>query len=280
MMTNEQYQDLLPLAIKATLMAGAMIQEVYERDDFEVQLKSDNSPVTIADKKASAVIVEQLTSSNLPVLSEEEKHQAYEERKAWDCFWLVDPLDGTKEFIKRNGEFTVNIALVEGQIPKLGVIYSPVLKQLYYATPEEGAFKVDGVLPIQGEADFDWSSITQAAVQLPDYDKEEANICRVVASRSHLSKETQEFAEGLKEKYEQVEFVSIGSSLKMCLVAEGRADVYPRFGPCMEWDTGAGHALINAVGGSVTKVEDDAPLAYNKEDLLNPWFICVGANEV
>ena len=206
----------------------------------------------IADRKAHEVISGILSSTNIPVLSEEGKKLPFENRKEWNELWIVDPLDGTKEFIKKNGEFTVNIAYVKNGTPQAGVIYIPVKEELYLGDCEHGAFKVENInSPI----------------------REERNKFVVVASRSHLSPETEEFIEKVKELHPDVETVSKGSSLKLCLIAEGKADIYPRFAPTMEWDTAAGHAIIRAAGREVYHTDEKTPLSYNKEDLLNPWFI-------
>ena len=183
--------------------------------------------------------------------------------------WIVDPLDGTKEFIKKNGEFTVNIAYVKNGTPQAGVIYIPVKEELYLGDCEHGAFKVENISSVSEEETF--SSLTSKAISLPI--KEERNTFVVVASRSHLSPETEEFIEKVKESHADVETVSKGSSLKLCLIAEGKADIYPRFAPTMEWDTAAGHAIIRAAGREVYHTDEKTPLSYNKEDLLNPWFI-------
>ncbi len=258
---NENYL----IAIKAAIEAGKEILEVYNSDDFQVQIKADNSPLTLADKRANTKIMSYLDGTNLPVLSEEGKEIPFTERQKWKKFWLVDPLDGTKEFIKRNGEFTVNIALIEGHTPIFGVIYVPITKELFYGGLDFGAHKVLNI------DSFDESR----EVLIDKSEKLPLILSRpftVVASRSHLSTETQEYIEKLKELHSDLEFISKGSSLKLCAVAEGTADVYPRFAPTMEWDTAAGHAIVKAMGGTVSKT-DGTPLVYNKENLLNPWFI-------
>lgn len=262
--------ELLTTAIKASIKAGLAILEVYHSDDFAVQLKSDASPLTLADQKAHQVIMGFLEKTNLPVLSEEGKNIPYDERKNWDKFWLVDPLDGTKEFIKRNGEFTVNIALIENKKPIAGVVYVPVTDSLLFGTIKKGAFRVDNAHDRMNKNDIiDWAGI---AVKLPE--NHLVNKWRVVASRSHMSPETENFIEGMRTDHPDIEIVSKGSSLKLCLVAEGKADIYPRFGLTSEWDTAAGHALIIASGGRVVLAEDqNIDLMYNKENILNPYFI-------
>lgn len=247
----------LQLAIHASEAACKAILDVYHSGDFQTEAKGDNSPLTIADKKAHDVIVSILQSTNLPVLSEEGKHISYEERRHWKKFWMVDPLDGTKEFLKRNGEFTVNIALIENQKPVMGVVAIPVTGDVYYAQQHEGAF------------------VKRNGKTTPLSQREKINLqqsgLRVVASRSHMSEETQAFIQTLSAPT----LVSQGSSLKFMLLAEGKADVYPRFAPTMEWDTAAAHAIVNEVGILVLQKDTDRPLLYNKPDLLNPFFMCL-----
>lgn len=251
-----QLQSLLHLAIQAAQSASMEILEVYNSDNFQTEVKGDNSPLTIADKRAHNAIVSILKSSNLPILSEEGKSIPYEERKNWKHFWMVDPLDGTKEFIKRNGEFTVNIALVEDQTPVLGVVVVPVTSEIFSAARELGAF-----INVDGKA-------TQLSKRV-SVDLKQSGI-RVVASRSHMNEETQEFINELVNPV----LVSSGSSLKFMLLANGKADVYPRFAPTMEWDTAAAHAIINEVGLQVVQKDYKSEIIYNKPDLLNPYFIC------
>lgn len=259
--------NLPDIAIKASISAGKAILEVYNSDNFEVEFKSDNSPLTLADRKAHNVIVGYLRKTGIPILSEEGRGIPYEERKNWDQFWLVDPLDGTKEFVKRNGEFTVNIALIENGNPIMGVIYVPVTDVLYVGSSGNGAYRVDKVSNFNTEAE-----ILQVAQKLPVERKDKSY--KVVASRSHMSQETEEYVEKLRQEHENVEIVSKGSSLKLCLVAEGNADIYPRFGPTSEWDTAAGHAIVLASGGKVVLAENETKeLIYNKENILNPFFI-------
>lgn len=248
----------LEIAIEAAVKAGEQIMKIYDdpNSDFEVERKADNSPLTKADKAAHAQIVEVLAGLEIPILSEEGRAIPYEERREWQRLWIVDPLDGTKEFIKRNGDFTVNIALVDGGVPVMGVIYIPVTKELYYGSREEGAFK--------RSADGEVTKLPQKA------EREEY---LVVASRSHLSAETEAFVETLRGEHDRVEMVSRGSSLKICLVAEGLADVYPRFAPTMEWDTAAGDAILRAAGSALRLTDRYEVLTYNKENLLNPHFL-------
>lgn len=260
------------VAVRAALDAGAAIMEIYTNPDadFGIERKADNSPLTIADRCANRVITGQLSALPYPVLSEEGRMIPAEERRQWKELWIVDPLDGTKEFIKRNGEFTVNIAFVKEGVPEAGVIYVPVSKQLYFADSVSGAYKVEGITALQ--ADDTWDTLRARAHRLP-YAESQRDAFVIVASRSHLNAETQAYIDEMKQRYPCVETVSKGSSLKMCLIAEGKADVYPRFAPTMEWDTAAGHAIVRAAGGEVYQAGKDVPLSYNKEDLLNPWFV-------
>ena len=252
--------------------AGKAILEIYNSEDFNVEFKGDGSPLTRADKAANDVIVKGLTEHfpNIPVLSEEGKSIPYQERKHWDKFILVDPLDGTKEFIKRNGEFTVNIALIENGNPIAGVVYAPVLGRLYGCSLDaaSGNWQL-------ATGSLDLKLISQQPTpsgQHPEASTQKPAL-KIVASRSHISAETEEFIEKMREKYGDVELVSMGSSLKICLVAEGKADVYPRLGPTMEWDTAAAHAIALAAVCEVLEFDSNKPLVYNKENLLNPWFV-------
>lgn len=258
-------ENLLQNAIDASLDAGHEILKVYH-SEFAVEHKEDKSPLTLADKKSHEAIIKYLESTNIPILSEEGKSIDFEERKNWEYFWLIDPLDGTKEFIKRNGEFTVNIALIRNQEPILGVIYVPVSKDLYYAAEGIGAYKKSEFLETEDVDDLIQSS---DLIPLDDEDRKYT----MVGSRSHMSEETEQYMNDLKEEKGEVEVISKGSSLKLCMVAEGKADVYPRYAPTMEWDTGAGHAICKIAGFNVTQYNSEEELVYNKENLLNPWFL-------
>jgi len=253
MVTEGLVEDIKALAHKA----GEAILGVYSSADFGTTFKEEGSPLTLADKAANEIIVAGLKrlTPDVPVLSEESKAAPYEERKAWDRLWIVDPLDGTKEFIKRNGEFTVNIALVEDGSPVLGVVYAPVLKTTYYGAKGMGAFRQK-----DGEPE---------RISVADYSA--GGPLKVVASRSHRGEELDRFLERVGDH----EVLSMGSSLKFCLVAEGSAHIYPRLGPTMEWDTAAAQSVVEAAGGQVTTL-DGVALGYNREDLLNPYFMVTG----
>jgi 3'(2'), 5'-bisphosphate nucleotidase len=260
--------NLIDIAIKAALDAGSTILQVYDTD-FDVDYKTDDSPLTIADQKANAVIESYLKTTHLPIISEETKTLSYSERQHWTRCWIVDPLDGTKEFIKRNGEFTVNIALVENGQPIMGVIYAPVLGDLYY-TENNAAYKISIDSGSEQEAMQIIDSLKSKATKLQPAPWQDP--IKVVGSRSHMNEATQEFVTQLQSNH-QTEMVSKGSSLKFCLVAEGSAHVYPRFAPTMEWDTAAGQAICHAAGLKVIRQDTGAPLTYNRENLLNPYFL-------
>lgn len=264
------FSKFLYIAIRAALDAGKAIMDVYTDpdSDFEVETKADNSSLTKADKRAHNLISVALSVTPYPILSEEGKEIPFKERSEWETLWIVDPLDGTKEFIKKNGEFTVNIALVEKGVPVLGVIYVPVRKELYFAADSLGAFKITGVDSTNQPA---VDEMQESAVRLPLFMGHQGIV--VVASRSHQSEETTAFIDNLRKQGQPVTLISSGSSLKICLVADGSADIYPRFAPTMEWDTAAGHAIARAAGCEIYHIDEKTPLRYNKEDLHNPWFI-------
>jgi 3'(2'), 5'-bisphosphate nucleotidase len=240
------------LSKKAAKAAGDKIMEIYANADFGVELKEDNSPLTKADQAAHQVIVEALERTDLPILSEEGKDIPYEIRKNWEYFWLVDPLDGTKEFIKRNGEFTVNIALIYRNNPILGVVYAPVLGWMYWGSMGNGAWKQE-----------------RETVPIRFQNREDVEVKSIVASRSHLSKETEAYI----DQYAGAEVISMGSSLKFMLIAEGKAQIYPRFAPTMEWDTAAAQAIVEASGRQVLTYPDLMPMKYNMEEMRNGWFL-------
>jgi 3'(2'), 5'-bisphosphate nucleotidase len=241
--------------------AGRAIMEIY-KSDFEVEYKSDSSPLTMADKEAHTIIEKALLTlaPEIPLLSEEGEHADFELRKSWEYFWCIDPIDGTKEFVKRNGEFTVNIALIHHNTPVLGVVYAPVLDEVYYAKKGEGAFKNGIKLP--------------RIINRAPEDK-----LTIVASKSHLSQENQDFIDNIAKTTKEIDQISKGSSLKLVMVAEGIADIYPRLAPTSEWDTAAAHAVVLESGKGVYQYQENyfetshLPVVYNKENLLNPWFV-------
>lgn len=277
---------LLEVALAAAVAGGAAIMTVRERG-YRVTYKDDASPLTEADLAANDIIMDHLTATGLPVLSEESREVPYAERAGWERFWLVDPLDGTKEFVKDTGEFTVNIALVEDGRPVLGVVLAPVLDTVYWgvgAADRREAFKTDrclGAIPAAILARAEPLRIDHAAAVQPPLE--------VVASRSHCNEDTVRFIDQLEAAYGEVRRVSRGSSLKLCLIAEGAASIYPRIAPTMEWDTAAAQAVVEAAGGGVYAYDPQVPatgyfadrpadsglqpLRYNKENLLNPFFV-------
>ncbi len=257
---------LLSLAIEAALVAGKRIMEIYDNESFEVDFKGDDSPLTKADVASHDIIISYLKNTEIPILSEEGKHLPYETRKDWETLWIVDPIDGTKEFIKKNGEFTVNIALVKKQIPVLGVIYVPALNELYFASIENGSFKLSGITAFSS-----LQEVIDQAKKLPlSLEKQKFT---VVASKSHLSTETEDYISELEKEHGKVITISKGSSLKLCMVAEGVADEYPRFAPTMEWDTAAGQAICKYAGKTVYDYKTKKEMIYNREELLNNWFL-------
>lgn len=251
MLNDIDIRDIVSIAKEA----GNVIMKVY-RQDYKIKYKKGRSPLTLADKKSNEIIEIGLNelSVKFPILSEEGKKISYEHRRNWKYFWLVDPLDGTKEFIKKNDEFTVNIALIYKDEPVLGVVYAPALDLCYWAKKSEGAFKDGKILPLKT--------------------LDQCKTYKIVVSRSHMSYETQVFIDAIDTQKEK-ELISTGSSLKICLVAEGEADIYPRFGSTMEWDTGAAHAIIKEAGKNLEQYNGMKyePLLYNKENLLNHWFV-------
>jgi 3'(2'), 5'-bisphosphate nucleotidase len=262
MLNNIDIQKINSIAQKA----GDEIMKIYQQD-FDVDYKANNSPLTKADIKSNEIITESLKDlyPEIPILSEENKQIPYKIRKNWEYFWLIDPLDGTKEFVKKNGEFTVNIALIYKNMPVLGIVYAPALNLIYYAQKDRGAFKQEK---------------NKKPQRLPIYNHIHNDILKVIVSKSHYNQETKKFVDNLKNQYEKIEFINIGSSLKFCLIAEGKADIYPRLAPTMEWDTAAGQAVVEEAGGEVVKFQMKTSLKYHKENLLNPWFITKGSNMI
>lgn len=248
-----EVKKYLPTIIDAARDAGIEILEVYNSEDFEIVARKDDSPLTRADRNANRAIEKKLAETGFPILSEDGEKVPFDERKNWDCFWMVDPLDGTKEFIKKNDEFTVNIALIYHGEPVLGVVYSPVLDKLYFGGKDIGSY-------------MDENMDREHKLELV---KNETDETRIVVSRSHVDEKTEEYV----AQYKNAKTVLMGSSLKFMLIADSKADIYPRFSPTMEWDTAAAHAVLKGMGIEVLSVEDHQPLKYNKENLLNPSFI-------
>ena len=251
MVENINIEDIKDIAFKS----GEAVLKIYNQD-FEVEYKDDNSPLTKADLEANRIICQSLEKlyPNIPILSEENTSIDYEIRKNWTYYWCIDPIDGTKEFVKRNGEFTINISLIYKNSPVLGVVFSPVLNDIYYAKKGFGAFKNGQKLPLQINKNPEKSLVA-------------------VSSRSHQSDEVLKFLENLKKETENLSVISKGSSLKFCLVAEGVADIYPRFSPIQEWDTSASHSILLESGKNILNYETGEQIKYNKESMLHPWFI-------
>ncbi|MDP4116249.1 MAG: 3'(2'),5'-bisphosphate nucleotidase CysQ [Bacteroidota bacterium] len=253
-------KQLMQIGQKAAIEAGKAIMEVYDSSEFSTEIKNNNSPVTKADKNAHHIITEYLKETHLPVLSEEGSEINFLERRLWEYFWLIDPLDGTKEFINKNGEFTVNIALVKRNKPLGGIIYRPSKGTLYTGSKETGIYKIENnkqaqISPLTKRKTFD--------------EFLQKDHVRIVASRSHPSPEIKSFT----DKFKKVTLLTMGSSLKFMLLLENEADIYPRFGTTMEWDTAAAHAILNASNLGVYETELRSELIYNKPDLRNPFFI-------
>ena len=244
------------LFLEAAVIAGENILEVYNStESINYERKADDSPLTIADKKSHNTIIDFLKDTDIDIISEESKSIEYQERKNWEEYWLIDPLDGTKEFIKKNGEFTVNIALIKNNKPHLGIVYCPVKKILYWNDNDKKVFKREK------------EETREIKKRKPINENEEG--LRVVVSRSHMSEETSEYI----NKLTRPELISCGSSLKFLYIADNKADIYPRFGPTMEWDTAAAHSILNALEIHVINLDTGRELSYNKENLLNPYFI-------
>jgi 3'(2'), 5'-bisphosphate nucleotidase len=260
----------LPHLLKLGLEAGKAILEVYATS-FEVEFKNDHSPLTMADTRSHQILFEGLAQiGGFPILSEEMKEIPYKERKNWNTFWLVDPLDGTKEFIKRNGEFTVNIALIHDETPVFGLIYVPVTGIFYYALKRQGSYRLS-LNPSRNVPDTH-EEIIRLSEKLPVEHSQKGEYV-IAVSRSHVSPKIEDYIRDKKTEYATVRTVSAGSSLKFCLVAEGKADVYPRFGPTMEWDTAAGQIIVTEAGKKLVCYDTMKPLLYNKPSQLNPFFL-------
>ncbi|MDR2882245.1 MAG: 3'(2'),5'-bisphosphate nucleotidase CysQ [Alistipes sp.] len=264
---------LVPKAYNAALRAGATILNVYRhREDYNIDLKEDLSPVTEADRQAHAVIRDYLGPTHVPLLSEEGREMRFDERRDWDMFWLVDPLDGTREFIKGNNEFTVNIALLVNSRPVVGVIYVPYFEKVYFCEKGHGSFMKTCIAP-DPAAEFSYEDVFAGAVRLPL--RRERNVpLRIAVSRSHRNEDTDRYVAALRERYPDAEIVEQGSSYKFCMLAEGRVDYYARTTGTYEWDTAAGEVILSEAGGTTKSLPDLDKFAYNKESLLNPWFVC------
>ena len=250
------HNDMIKIASEAALMAGEEIMKIYNDSEFiDFKKKKDNSPLTKADRASHNIISKILKNTKIEIISEEKKITEFDKRKKWKYYWLVDPLDGTKEFIKKNGEFTVNIALIKNNIPYIGIVYCPTFKTLYWNDPKTGSYKkhINNVIKLKKREEINFK---------------DPNL-RVVTSRSHMNEET----EGFLTKLNKPQIVPVGSSLKILFLAENNADIYPRYGPTMEWDTAAAHAIANGSNVKLFKSNDKSEISYNKKNLLNPFFL-------
>lgn len=275
MINQQERAYLLPFAFNAAVRAGAEIMKVYNnREGYDIEVKRDNTPLTIADRLAHNKIKEVLGETRIPILSEEGREMLYDERKNWDMFWLVDPLDGTIEFIKGNNEFTVNIALMANNECVGAIVYVPYLGKMYFAERGCGAMVLEGIVPDEN-ATYSNDAIRQNAKALPlasaSHDK-----FRIAVSRSHQTAETADFVEQMRKIHSEAEIIEQGSSYKFCLMAEGVIDYYPRTTTTYEWDTAAAELILAEAGGKTHSLPDHKPLQYNKENLHNPWFECFG----
>jgi len=266
------FTDLFESAFRASLVAGTRIMEIYNSDNFNVSMKSDNSPLSSADKDAHELIKKHLVNSRIPIISEEGRNMQFEERRSWDIMWIVDPLDGTRQFIQKRGEFTVNIALVSEGNLLFGIIYAPALGDLYFGIKDHGSYKLK-VSDINQLLTLPFEQIYNQSLKLPTIVKTD-DIYKILVSFYHVNQETLEYIDEMKKKHSNVEVKKVGSSLKMCLLAEGQGDVYIRYTNTYEWDTAAAQAILQGVGWDIFSLDTGNPLTYNKESLLNPCFIC------
>lgn len=272
MLNAEAKRWLLPRAYNAAVRAGAVILEIYHTQDYDIDFKRDNTPITIADRRAHQTIKEYLGQTRIPILSEEGREMLYDERKNWELFWMVDPLDGTKEFIKGNNEFTVNIALVENNLVEGAFIYVPYIGRMFFAVRGDGAF-VREHIEADREAEYGYDDIFGGCRRLPLSAGANRPI-RIAVSRSHNTPETYDHIDAIRRTHSDAVVVEQGSSYKFCMLAEGSVDYYVRTTHTYEWDTAAGELILSEAGGSTCSLPDGEPLRYNKESLHNPWFVC------
>lgn len=274
MINDKVRMYLLPPLFNAAVRAGASIMQVYKNfDDYDISLKADCTPITLADRLAHKTIREYLGPTRIPILSEEGREMHYEERRNWELYWLVDPLDGTVEFIKGNNEFTVNIALMENNVCIGAVVYVPYFEKMYIAGRDSGSYLKEYVAP-DAAADYTYEEIIRGWTRLPLETESHHARLRVALSRSHQTRETHEAVARLRERYPDLEILEQGSSYKFCLLAEGRVDYYVRTTHTYEWDTAAGELILSEAGGSTRSLPGESELRYNEEDLHNPWFHC------
>lgn len=274
MINDKVRMYLLPPLFNAAVRAGASIMKIYKNlDDYDISLKNDRTPITVADRLAHKIIREYLGPTRIPILSEEGREMLYDERRNWELYWLVDPLDGTVEFIKGNNEFTVNIALMENNICMGAVIYVPYFEKMYVAGRGAGSFLKKHIAP-DSEAEYTYEQIVSGTTPLPLLSEAAHPRQCVAVSRSHQTPETAEHVARLRERFPDLEVVEQGSSYKFCLLAEGKVDYYVRTTRTYEWDTAAGELILSEAGGATRSLPDDGELKYNEEDLRNPWFVC------
>jgi len=250
---------IIPLAVKA----GKEILKYYKKKT-NISYKIDNSPLTEADLAANRIIIKGLENTKIPIISEESENVTYEIRKLWKKFWIIDPLDGTKQFVKNEDEFTVNIALIVNNKPVEGVVYAPAMDLLFYGNVIDGAERIEVGMKMKSEKIC----------------YESSDLLRIVASKSHLNESTKEFLQRIENLIKKTSIVNIGSSLKFCLVASGKADLYPRLGSINEWDIAAVNAVLNAAGGFVINMQTGKEVEYNSESLLTPDFIAFGDEKI
>lgn len=263
-------------AVIAAVMAGEEIMDVYAQD-FSSEIKDDGTPITIADKKANDIIIISLKQTELPIISEESRIAGFSEREKWNYYWLIDPIDGTKEFINKNDEFTVNIALMQKGNPVAGVIFAPALKQLYFGIINDSAYYFHYEKNILNNKSFNLDYLVSNSKKLNPESSSDKEF-QIAVSRSHFNKQTESFINYLKEN-NKVELITAGSSLKFCRLSEGKCNLYPRFGKTFEWDIAAGHAILSACGGEVYSLATKKPVVYNKAELENPFFIAFSKKE-
>lgn len=274
MINDKVRMYLLPPLFNAAVRAGASIMHIYKNlDDYDISLKNDRTPITVADRLAHKTIREYLGRMRIPILSEEGREMLYDERRNWELYWLVDPLDGTVEFIRGNNEFTVNIALMENNVCMGAVIYVPYFGKMYVAGKESGAYLKEHVVP-DAAAEYSYEQIVSDWTPLPLASETAHRHPRVAVSRSHQTPETHQYIDRLRGEHPDLEVIEQGSSYKFCLLAEGRIDYYVRTTHTYEWDTAAGELILAEAGGRTRTLSGDAELRYNEEDLRNPWFHC------
>ncbi|MFR9603430.1 MAG: 3'(2'),5'-bisphosphate nucleotidase CysQ [Rikenellaceae bacterium] len=277
MVENQHRELLISHLVNAAIKAGAAIMEIYNSSQtFDISIKSDNTPITAADRAAHNSIKESLGATRIPILSEEGREMRYAERRNWELFWLVDPLDGTVEFIDRNNEFTVNIALMSDKKCIMSVIYVPYLSKLYFAERDNGAYVCVNVAPNSG-SNLSYSEFSISCEAIPRSHPPRPNP-KVAISRSHNTPDTYAHIDRLRTRFPKLEVVEQGSSYKFCMLAEGSVDYYVRTTHTSEWDTAAGELILSEVGGSTLTLDDNQKLQYNKEDLHNPYFVCRSCN--